>query len=609
MCGILGSVNIDFGHESLDLIRHRGPDYGEIQSVKCLDSVIKFGHRRLSILDLSPAGNQPMRNPSDDNLIIFNGEIYNHESLKKDLSEITFMGHSDTETILYYMSKFGIDSVEKFNGIFAFALLDVGSEKLFLVRDPYGVKPLYYYKSENSFLFSSEIRPIKTLIKSETNKEQLAQLLKLRYSASPDTIYSDILKLRPGHILEYDLKTHSINIKSFQKAVNINPNAEFNKALDKYGNILEKAVERQLMSDVEIGVLLSGGIDSAVVTHFMTSKSPNKIKSFTVGFDGHSKENELDDARETAIILGTEHLEVIVSENDFQEVFEKTLNIVEEPLGTTSSIPMYFLNQEVSKHLKVVLTGQGADEPLGGYHRYKGVVIAEKIPSTLLKAFQPISSLVKNESISRAIRAFGEKDVIKKLENAYMLFDNQELVQLVKTGDKKSYSKINYFYELLRCENKKTVEAMMSIDSRMNLADDLLLYTDKISMNFSIETRVPFLDHELMAFLESLPYDFKIKNGDGKYIHKEFSKIILPDKIINRKKKGFLSPTNDWFKNKLGVFMMEEIEKKDSEFLEYFDLTKIKQLLKSHKAGYNKEKQLFLLLSILYWFKHNAKNA
>lgn len=607
MCGILGSINISFGNETLDLIKHRGPDYGEIVSVDCVGSTITLGHRRLSIVDLSPTGNQPMKNPVDQSIIIFNGEIYNHESLKKKLPEYSFKGHSDTETILYFLSKFGIDSVEKFNGIFAIAYLDVVNNKLFLARDPYGVKPLYYYKSQDTFLFSSEIKPIKSLIDSKTNADQLAQLLRLRYSASPDTIYSNIYKLRPGHILEYDLKIHKINIKSFQKIVNINPNSQLNNSIQIYGELLEKAVERQLMSDVEVGVLLSGGIDSAVITHFMAAKSQYKIKSFTVGFEEESEENELIDARETADILGTEHIEVVIGQDSFQEVFEKTINIVEEPLGTTSSIPMYFLNQEVSKHLKVVLTGQGADEPLGGYQRYKGIVLGEKIPQLLFKTLGHFKHFIKDEKISRAINAMGEEDVINKLEKSYALFNNNELLELINADDKKNYSKIKYFYDLLKCQNKKDVESMMSIDSRMNLADDLLLYTDKISMHFGLETRVPFLDHELINFLETLPYEFKIKNGQAKYIHKEFAKSILPKKIIEREKKGFKSPTNKWFKSNLGEFMMNEIYKDDSDFLYYFDDKKIKHFLKMHKKGYNKEKQLFLLFSLLYWFKLNSK--
>ncbi len=609
MCGILGAVNINFGHETLDLLKHRGPDFGDIKSFRCNDATITLGHRRLSIVDLSASGNQPMRNDQNGSQIIFNGEIYNHLSLKESLSEYTFNGHSDTETILYYISKFGIDSVEKFNGIFSFSYLDVAQKKLYLVRDPFGVKPLYYYHNQEKLVFASEIRPIKSLIDAEITKDQLAQLLKVRYSSSPDTIYSHILKLRPGHILEYDLVSHAINIRSFQKPVHINPNAAFHKAIDQYGELLENAVIRQLMSDVEIGILLSGGIDSAVVGYFMQKHLNISVKSFTVGFEGNSEENELNDARESAEILGTDHREIIINEDNFQEVFEKTINIIEEPLGTTSSIPMYFLNREVANHLKVVLTGQGADEPLGGYQRYKGVVMGERIPKLFFKALQPVSHFIKNEKISRAINAFGERDIIKRLENAYMLFTDSELIELIKTEDKKNYQKISYFYNLLECQNKKTVEAMMSIDSRMNLADDLLLYTDKISMHFGIETRVPFLDHDLMYFLESLPYEFKIKNGEGKYLHKEFAKTILPEKIINRKKKGFLSPTNQWFKDKLGELMINEIEKKDNEFLDFFDLNKIRYLLRAHKDGYNKEKQLFLLLSTFYWFKLNAKNS
>lgn len=607
MCGILGSVNNVFGDKTLDLIKHRGPDHGEILSLKWNDSDITFGHRRLSIVDLSPSGNQPMRNPLNEDLIIFNGEIYNHEFLKKSLSDYSFKGHSDTETVLYYLSKFGIDSIKYFNGIFAFAFFDKAKGKIFLARDPYGVKPLYYSVSNNSLIFSSEIRPIKSLIQTETNSEKLAQLLKLRYSPSPDTIYSNIFKLRPGHILEYDLASHTTSIKSFQKAININTNSQFNHCVDKYGELLEKAVDRQLMSDVEIGVLLSGGIDSALITHFMAKRSTEKIKSFTVGFAEHSGESELDDARETAQILGTQHKEVIVDQDNFKEIFEKIIDIVEEPLGTTSTIPMYFLNMEVAKHLKVVLTGQGADEPLGGYTRYKGLVMSDKIPESFFQSLQPISPFIKNEKVSRAINAFGEKDKIKKLENSYMLFNEKEIFELINTRDHNSYPKIKYFYDELNCEKKHLVESMMSIDSRMNLADDLLLYTDKISMHFGIETRVPFLDHELINFLETIPYQFKIKKGQGKYIHKEFAKSILPPKIINRKKKGFQSPTNQWFKDQLGDLMISELNQ-NPEFAQYFNLEKIRSLIKVHKAGFNKEKQLFLLFSLLYWFKSNKIN-
>jgi asparagine synthase (glutamine-hydrolysing) len=604
MCGILGSVNKDFDQETLDLIKHRGPDYGKIITLKNQEATITLAHRRLSIVDLSPSGNQPMINSHNKNVIIFNGEIYNHELLKESLSEYNFKGHSDTETILYYLSKYGIDSVEKFNGIFAFAFLDFEKGKLFLARDPYGVKPLYYSIQENSIVFSSEIRALKDLISTEISKDNLAQLLKLRYSPSPDTLHKNILKLRPGHILEFDLKNYNVSIKSFQKAININTNSSYNQYVDQYGVLLEKAVDRQLMSDVEIGVLLSGGIDSALITHFMVNKSPKKIKSFTVGFEEHNGENELDEAKETADLLGTQHTEVILHQENFTDIFEKIIEIVEEPLGTTSTIPMYFLNEEVSKHLKVVLTGQGADEPLGGYTRYKGVLLSEKIPTQFFKLLKPISPFIKNEKISRAINAFGENERIKKLENSYMLFNNEEILNLINITDNKSYSKIKYFYDELKGEKKHLVEAMMSIDSRMNLADDLLLYTDKISMHFGIETRVPFLDHDLMEFLEALPYQYKIYKGNSKFIHREFAKSLLPKKIIERKKKGFHSPTNQWFKDRLGQLLISEINQ-NQHFSAYFNKKDILNLIKSHKQGFNKEKQLFLLLSLVYWFKQN----
>lgn len=608
MCGILGTVNIPFTDDKLDLIRHRGPDFGNITKTSVGEATVYLGHRRLAIVDLSELGNQPMKDPATGNEIIFNGEIYNHLDLKRNIEGRNFKGHSDTETILYYISKFGMNAIEKFNGIFALAYLDRVQEKLFLARDLFGVKPLYYYHDADEFIFSSELRPIEKMAQLKTNKTQLAQLLKLRYSAAPDTVYSTVSKLKPGHTLEYDLKNHKTTLSTFQKSVNINPNADFNKSLDRYGNLLEKAVERQLMADVEIGLLLSGGIDSALIGHFMAQKSALKPKSFTVGFGQSFKESELNEARETAALLGTDHHEVMVDQTNFLDYFEKTTNIVEEPLGTTSTIPMYFLNKEVSNHVKVVLTGQGADEPLAGYPKYKGLLMGSKIPNFVFNSLKPISPLIKNEKAYRAIKAFGEKDVIKRLEKTCMLFDDREIESLIGLSDKKSYRKIDYFYRLLHCENKSPIEAMMVLDARMNLSDDLLLYTDKISMHFGLETRVPFLDSELVAFLESLPVEFKLKNGKGKYIHRKFAEAILPNKIINREKKGFLSPTREWFKESLGDFLWTEVNKKDTAFSEFFKIEPIGELLKAHRKGVNKEKQLFLILSLLFWFKNNCKN-
>lgn len=604
MCGILGSVNLPFDESALDIIRHRGPDFGLIENYSIDDNEIYFGHRRLAILDLSATANQPMSTDDGNYSIIFNGEIYNHLELRAELLDAKFHGHSDTETLLKHLAQHGVEGVKELNGIFSFAFLDKLNQKLFLVRDCFGVKPMYFHLTENIILFSSEIKPITSLISTTLDKESLAQLLKLRYIPSEGTMNIEIKKLHPGHYLEYNLRTHKTEIKTYIKPIVQKKEMTMNLALHQYGDLFETAVQRQLIADVDVGLLLSGGIDSALISYFAVRNSSYKIKSFTIGFMEEDESNELEDARKSSEILKTDHHEVRIDQSDFQQALETVIRIVEEPLGTTSSIPMYFLNKEVSKHVKVVLTGQGADEPLGGYNRYKAEYYRQYVPTFAFKLLEPISVYIKNEKLRRFIYSSVENDVIKRFEKAYSLFSDKEISLLIGQKETKSYQNIQYFYDLLGADNLSPVEAMMAVDMRMNLADDLLVYTDRVSMNFGIETRVPFLDLELIEFLESLPLKYKIRNGNGKFIHKEFAKMVLPSEIINRRKKGFQSPTNKWFNQGLGDFILRIMEDNDSGFHQIFDKQQVLKVLAHHKNGFNQEKQLFLLLSLYFWFKN-----
>ena len=279
MCGILGSVNQVIDEKTLDLIKHRGPDDWGIDQFNINKSKIFLAHRRLSIQDLSLAGHQPMISACGKFAIVFNGEIYNHNELRAKLKDVVFKGHSDTETIINYIARFGIASVGDFNGIFAFAMLDIENGKIYLVRDRFGVKPLYFYKNNDCLLFSSEIRPIQKIVKDVLDTENLALLLKLRYNASPTTLYKRILKLIPGHILTIDLKTFKTQKESFHSSVSINNRISFKEALDQYEVLFEQAVKRQLLADVEVGVLLSGGIDSALVAFYAQKYTSKPIKS------------------------------------------------------------------------------------------------------------------------------------------------------------------------------------------------------------------------------------------------------------------------------------------------------------------------------------------
>lgn len=614
MCGILGSINRVFNEKELDLIQHRGPDDFGIENYSVNNNTIVFGQRRLSIIDLSPAGHQPMNSMCDDYSIIFNGEIYNHLELREKLPSTTkYKGHSDTETILYYLKEFGIDGIKDFNGIFAIAFLDKKKKKLFLARDPFGVKPLYYHQDGNSLIFSSEIRPIKSMVGSETlNNKALASLLRLRYNASSDTLYNNIKKMLPGHCCEIDLNDKNLNPTHsfYAKKLPVEKKESNISLLHQYGFELEKAVKRQLISDVEVGILLSGGIDSAVVAALAKKHYKGRLKAFTIGFEGQFEEDEIKDAQVTAEFLGLEHHVKKITFSDFLELIEECTKIVEEPLATTSMIPMYYLSKLASEKVKVVLTGQGADEPLGGYTRYKSEIVRQKIPRIITKLILPIVKIlkIKNEKLLRGANSLAISDELNRFLAVYEIFSNDEIKKLISVEDSLSRTRINYFYDTLDCKSKKQpIERMMAIDSRMNLADDLLNYTDKITMNFSMECRVPMLDIELIDFIESIPLHLKVNYNQGKLIHKEFAKTILPSEIINRPKKGFKSPTKIWFE-KESEKLKDILLSPNSEFSKVFNQSYVSEIILQHQRGYNKEKQIFLLLSIYYWLKSKSND-
>lgn len=610
MCGILGSINKKIDSELLDTIKHRGSDNQSIWSERYNSDDIYLGHTRLSILDLSESGNQPMLSQCGNYVLVLNGEIYNHKELKKTLSFKNFKGHSDTETLLYYLIENGTEGIKDLNGIFVFAFWNRLTGEMILARDKFGVKLLYYHEDGNSLIFASEIRPIQKFVQNYLDKRALSVLLSLRYIPSPYTLFQGILKLRPGHYMvihtqENKLKYQICNYDLRQ--VNYSTLA-FNDAVIEYGRKLEKAVERQMMSDVDLGILLSGGIDSALVGSIATKFSDKKIQAFTVGFDSKYEVNELDLAAKSANFFGLEHYTVKVTSEFFFDLFRECSRIVEEPLATTSFIPMYYLSKLASQKVKVVLTGQGADEPLGGYGRYQSEMLHQKLPLLMRKIASRLVKLsrTKRESLLRGADSLPIENDIERFLYSYSLFSPSEITRL-RGGCDTTCAKelISYYYDSLNCADYKTsAERMMAIDQRMDLADDLLLYTDKITMNFSMECRVPFLDHELVEFLDSLPMGYKASIGNTKIIHKAYAQSILPQEIINRPKFGFQSPTDIWFRESFND-IEEMILGNSSKLLDYFNKKELEIILHNHKIGYNKEKQIFLLLSLRCWLENN----
>jgi asparagine synthase (glutamine-hydrolysing) len=535
---------------------------------------------------------------------VFNGEVYNHEEIRAGLKQQNYRGHSDTETLLYALKEQGPSAVASFNGIFGLAFVDLDQQKMFLARDPYGVKPVYYRMHQNQFAFASEIKPILRLLADEVDAESLAELLRLRYTPSPDTLFKGIKKLRTGHVLEIDLTKQTLKPRewSYLEPIPKQQNISFDDAVSRYGELFEAAVQRQLMADVEVGVLLSGGVDSALVAASARSALDKPMKAFTVGFTEQDAADETVDAAETSEVLGLEHLVHRIGSEDFFQIMEECIGIVEEPLATTSIIPMHYLSALASKHVKVVMSGQGADEPLGGYTRYQGELISPYLPTSMARAarFMVNKLGIRNQTLERGVSAACIKDDISRFLEVYTVFDQQQIHRLTGIEETRAHERIKYYYDLLECSQRSLpVERMMSLDMHLNMADDLLLYTDKITMHHSLECRVPILDHELVRFIESLPAEHRLRFREGKRVHKAYAERSLPKKIVNRPKKGFWSPTSKWFRDT--GFLSEILFSGNSKFDSYFDKKSVADVLDEHAQGYDRQRHIFLLLSIKHW--------
>lgn len=610
MCGILGSINILIDEQLLATIKHRGPDDYGIESVFLNNCRVTLAQRRLSIVDLSPAGHQPMISDCGNYMITFNGEIYNHAELKKALPDsINFQGHSDTETILYYIRHFGIQAIKDFNGIFALAFLDIQNKTLYLSRDRFGVKPLYYYFKDNSFLFASELRPIRNVCNPESDLGALGNCLAIRYFPSPMTPFKLVYKLEPGQLISIGLINGQVTLDKtsfIKKEPSLGSYKATQSALIKtYGDLFIKAVDRQLMADVDIGILLSGGIDSALMAAVAQQRTDKRLKAFTIGFVGtHSGIDETAYAAETARLLGLEHFCEQCDFQDFLGSIKKVVEITEEPLGTTSIIPMYFLSRLASSKVKVVLSGQGADEPLGGYRKYRYLPILAEIRKTkfLLDSLTYLSPwLQRKERARRFTSAICAKDIatcyieynsISSYEAVFETFNQIDLVS----------EKRQQFFQLIENRlpfNSNIKDLFPYLDLRTSLADDLLMYTDKITMHFGLECRVPILDNDLIEFVESLHSSLKYNTWNGKLIHKSFAKEFLPSKVINRPKMGFNSPTETWFKENNEQIL--EILNSNPTFIELFSMQKVNELVRSHSMAGNVEKHIFLLLALNYF--------
>ena len=612
MCGIAGWYGLvpSNGQQPtmqrmLQAIVHRGPD----DDGTFFEPGVGLGMRRLSIIDLA-TGHQPMSNEDGTVWTVFNGEIYNYHELRKDLLSRghQFRTKCDTEVIVHGFEEWGDAFLEKLNGMFGLALWDSRRRRLLLARDPFGVKPLYYRLTADGLFFASEIKPLLAAdkLRPSVDSEALDLYLTFRFVPSPRTMFEGVFKLRPGHKLTSC--DAGVQVERFAPAT---PRLEVVRSeragIEAVRCALEAAVRRQMLSDVPIGALLSGGVDSATVVALMTKHTGERVRTFTIGFADGGSANELDDARATAKYFGTEHHELVLSNLDFQRMFDDVVRALEEPIATPSTLPLHVVCALARSHVKVVLTGQGADEPAAGYHRYLGERYGwmyRSVPSSVRsRLISPIvETLPRQERLKRAVRSLGIVDPAERFTNVYSLFPEE--LKRALTGRPSAEDRATEVVQYWRhgIENRNSMVQMAWVDARLSLADDLLICADKMSMACGIEARVPFLDLEYMNLAENLPSDVRIRGLRRKYILKKACSRWIPDFILRRPKRGFDTPIDSWFRSEVSSAVRETLLASNSICDLLFDRRTIGQMLDHHRTGrQDYRRQLFGLWILEKW--------
>jgi len=558
-----------------------------------------------------------MTNESNTIWIVFNGEIYNFLELKKELAQKghTFRTNSDTEVIIRAYEEWGVDSFKRLNGMYGFALWDDRKKKLILCRDPFGVKPLYYFDDGRTLLFGSEIKPILIHPSAERsiNTAALYDFIIYTYVPSPSTVFKDIHKIPPGYFLSID--QNGSYLQRFYEEIPGNlTHKNQSELIEDLQDKIFTAVQRQMISDVPIGAMLSGGVDSSTICSIMNSLTNGSIKTFTVSFPGNFKYNEREEARHTSNLIGSEHHELIVTSEDYNNLLPFSVWHMEEPVSTGSILAYYLIYKLAREHVKVVLTGQGADEPFAGYPRHYGEYYGRYyrlIPKVIRdNLIAPIAlNTRRNEKIKRAVNSLTVSNVPERLKLVYETLDKNIRRELF---NQQSANDIEMLNSILMWQKDVThlddLNQMLYVDARLSLPDNLLLYGDKMAMAVSLEARVPFLDLDLMKLVESIPAKYKIHRRTQKYLLKKAMSKWIPKEIIDRKKVGFTTPLDDWFQDNLKHEVEERLLSPGSACSQYFDVNVIRKMLNDHiemKEDY--KRPLFSFLTFETWYEQFVK--
>ncbi len=621
MCGICG-----FNWQDEDLIqkmtgniRHRGPDSDGFR----VFPEMTLGNTRLSIIDLSESGNQPMVNHDGNLWIVYNGEIYNFPRIKEDLEAkgYRFNGHCDTEVVLKSFEEYGPRCLQKFNGMFAIAIWDNDKKELFLARDRIGIKPLYYYLKDGRLIFGSEIKSIleADCVKKEVNPQSLYYYLGYEFVPAPDTMFSDIHKLRQGHYAVF--KDGRLNIEQYWDIKFSNEISDEDQAADMVFDALERSVKRRLISDVPLGVFLSGGLDSSTVVGFTARNYSKKFNTFSIGYKDKTF-SELPYARAMSDYFGTEHNVLMIDPVSPDDISESLYHL-DEPMTDLSCIPFYLISRKARQKVKVCLSGEGGDEVFMGYDRFKAArmdsyyrifpgFFREKIVAPLIKK---LPDRPQKKGAVNVLKRFIEGSLYPVEAGAmrWQYFLNpgiEENIFTKSTRDRISFTPFDPIYYFSRqCNSDLSQDRDIYVDIKLTMADSVLMKVDKMSMATSLEVRVPFLDHEVIELAASIPASLKLKGMTTKYIFRKAleKNHFLPDNIIYRGKQGYSLPIKNWLRNELKGFMISLFDKSDL-IRDNFDRQYISQLIEEHAVmKHNHNHILWSLINAALWYERFFK--
>ncbi len=627
MCAICGILNFNRA-EAVDpaligtmteSLFHRGPDDCGLFA----DGHAGLGFRRLSIIDRS-GGHQPIFNEDRSAAIVFNGEIYNYKDLAAELKSKghVFSTRSDTETILHAWEEYGEDCVRHLRGMFAFAIWDRRARKLFIARDRVGIKPLYYYQNDRFLAFASEIKALHQIpgVPAEVDPEALDQYLSLRYVPAPRTMFRNIFCLMPGHTMVADQS--GIRVRQYWDLSFPAPDISPADALDQFEQLLDECVDMHLVSEVPLGVALSGGLDSSAILAVMNRLRRAKggearIKTFSVGYDSSDEEkasSELGYASSAADAFGAEHYEYRLSAKEFENFIPQLVWSLDQPLADPSCIPLHYVTKLAREHVTVILSGEGADEILGGYNIYDRMLAMERMKRRIPQMTKVVSfagRFAPSEKVRRYARMAGQS-----LEDAYrgvcQGFGTESLERLI--GTQRMHAAERSVDELYRgyfrnVTTASSLNRMLYVDSKVWLPDDLLLKADKITMGNSLELRVPFLDHRMIEFAAALPDEMKIGPGGTKALLRRAMRGVLPGAILDRPKKGFTVPLATWLRGPLREFANDHLLASDSACRSWLDGNAVSAMLTQHERGIvDRSQEIWALLVFESWHQHFIRN-